>query len=76
MTMIQAGLRFSGSEMLHAIAAVAATYTMGGMIGPAFTGAAFDLFGPEGVLLSIGLLGSLVAVALAFDLRRPEPERL
>lgn len=76
MTMIQAGLRFSGPEMLHAIAAVAATYTMGGMIGPAFTGAAFDLFGPQGVLLSIGLLGSLVAVALAFDLRRPEPERL
>lgn len=76
MTMIQAGLRFSGPEMLHAIAAVAATYTMGGMIGPAFTGAAFDLIGPDGVLAAIGLLGVLVAVALAFDLRKPEPERL
>lgn len=76
MTMIQAGLRFSGPDMLHAIAAVAATYTMGGMIGPAFTGAAFDLFGPDGVLAAIGLLGVLVAVALAVDLRKPELERL
>ena len=76
LTMIQAGVRFKGSEMLHAIAAVAATYTTGGMIGPALTGAAFDLFGPSGVLATIGILALLVAVALAFDLRRAEPERL
>lgn len=76
MTMIQAGLRFSGSEMLHAIAAVAATYTVGGMVGPALTGAAFDLVGPDGLLLAIGVLGALIAVALAFDLRRPEPAQL
>ena len=76
LTMVQAGVRFKGSEMLHAIAAVAATYTTGGMIGPALTGAAFDLFGPRGVLATIGVLGLLVAVALAFDLRRAEPERL
>jgi MFS family permease len=76
MTMVQAGMRFSGSEMLHAIAAVAATYTTGGMLGPALTGAAFDLFGPQGVLATIGLLALLVAAALAFDLRRPEPARL
>jgi MFS family permease len=73
LTMIQAGIRFKGSEMLHAIAAVAATYTTGGMLGPALTGAAFDLFGPSGVLATIGLLGLLVAVALAVDLRRAAP---
>ena len=76
LTMIQAGVRFKGSEMLHAIAAVAATYTTGGLFGPAVTGAAFDLFGPRGVLATIGMLGLVVVLALAVDLRRAEPERL
>lgn len=76
LAMVQAGQRFHGSEMLHAMAAVTATYTLGGMVGPAVAGPAFDAFGPDGLLISMGLLALAVTAALGLDLRRPDPPAL
>lgn len=73
LAMVQSGQQFRGSDMLHAMAAVTATYTLGGMIGPAIAGPAFDVFGPDGLLVSLGLLALAVTLALALDLRRPPP---
>jgi MFS family permease len=58
------GDRFSGRMLLTGNAAFGLAWGVGGIIGPATTGAAMDLFGPGMLPLSMGL--GFVVLALVF----------
>lgn len=59
------GDRFSGSMLLAGNAAFAMMWGIGGLIGTPIAGGAMDLFGPNGLPASLGILYFLLAVIAA-----------
>ena len=69
---ITLGARFAGSMLVAGNSAFALIWGVGGISGPATTGAVMNLIGPEGLPLVMGLLsGALVLLAVT----RREPVR-
>jgi MFS family permease len=60
--MAELGQRFSGSVLLAGSAAFALMWGVGGIIGPPVSGAAMELWGPEGLPISLALVYALLAV--------------
>ena len=56
MAIIQLGERFSGSMLVAGNAAFALMWGVGGLVGPPATGAIMDVFGVQGLPITLGLL--------------------
>ena len=66
----QLGDRFTGTELVTAIAAISILYGAGGAAGPAVTGVAMDAFGPSGLPWTMAVLCAGFAVLIL--VRHPE----
>lgn len=72
LALVSLGTRFTGSMLVAGNAAFAAMWGIGGITGPSTTGAAMDVFGVEGLPVTLGLLCvvlALAALARAFSTR-------
>ena len=61
----QVGARFTGTELVTAISAISILYGAGGAAGPALTGVAMDVFGPNGLPWTVAVLCGAFAVLVA-----------
>ncbi len=63
-TLAMLGDRLSGSGLLAGNAVFAMAWGIGGLLGPAATGAAMTAVGPQGLPLTLGLLWAGVLLSL------------
>ncbi len=63
-SLIQLGERFTGQGLIAGNAAFAFLWGIGGMVGSPATGLAMQLIGHQGLPLSLGVLGGVLAVLL------------
>ena len=64
MSLIQLGERFTGQALIAGNAAFASVWGVGGIVGSPATGLALQLIGHQGLPVSLGLLGCVLAVLL------------
>ena len=70
MSLIQLGERFTGEILIAGNAAFALAWGIGGIVGSPAAGLAMQLIGHQGLPSSLGLLCSVLAVALMAAKRR------
>jgi MFS family permease len=63
MALIQLGDRFSGAMMVAGNAAFALMWGLGGIVLPPISGAAMDVFGPQGLPAFVGVVCLVLAIA-------------
>lgn len=69
LAVIEAGARTHGEDTSRAMAAIASAYTLGGVIGPAFLGVIWSVWGSSAMMLSLASLGGIYLIFRAIPSR-------